>query len=429
MGMLESIAGRFDPDMAMKIGVQLVFVALILAVTWLVAKAVKWGIAKLVDRVRFLQRAGGDGQSIGESVGKILSLVIWLMGIIVVLDQLELNSIMVPVQNLLDSLFDAVPTLVLAGVTFFFGLVVARIVRQIVETALGSANLDGWAKRAGFANVTGGEEGATSLSSLIATLSFIAVIIPVSIRALDVLGIESISVPAKNVLQTILDVVPLLIGAVLLLGIAYFIARWLKSLLTQILGSLGFDKSVQAIGIFPASVSASAIVSNIALLAIMLFAGIEATRMLHFAALSDLLNAVVSLGGKVLFGAVIIGIGAALSRAVSGLFVSATGESGLSARIVQFAIIFLFAAMGLKYMGIADSIVNLAFGAIMVGGAVAAALAFGLGGRDAAARLLADASAAAGKATPAKPASVKAAPAKAAPAKAVAGKAKTTAKK
>jgi hypothetical protein len=63
--------------------------------------------------------------------------------------------------------------------------------------------------------------------------------------------------------------------------------------------------------------------------------------------------------------------------------------------------------MGLKYMGIADSIVNLAFGAIMVGGAVAAALAFGLGGRDAAARLLADASAPAvnapaAKVTPAK---------------------------
>jgi len=44
--------------------------------------------------------------------------------------------------------------------------------------------------------------------------------------------------------------------------------------------------------------------------------------------------------------------------------------------------------MGLSYMGIADSIIELAFGALVVGGAAAAALAFGLGGRDAAARRL-----------------------------------------
>src|SRR5699024_1451775 len=43
---------------------------------------------------------------------------------------------------------------------------------------------------------------------------------------------------------------------------------------------------------------------------------------------------------------------------------------------------------GLRYMGLADSIINLAFGAVVIGGAAAAALAFGLGGRDAAARML-----------------------------------------
>ena len=44
--------------------------------------------------------------------------------------------------------------------------------------------------------------------------------------------------------------------------------------------------------------------------------------------------------------------------------------------------------MGLRYMGLADSIINLAFGAVVIGGAAAAALAFGLGGREAAAKML-----------------------------------------
>jgi F0F1-type ATP synthase membrane subunit c/vacuolar-type H+-ATPase subunit K len=43
--------------------------------------------------------------------------------------------------------------------------------------------------------------------------------------------------------------------------------------------------------------------------------------------------------------------------------------------------------MGLRFMGIADDIVLLAFGLILGAAAVAAALAFGLGGRDAASKV------------------------------------------
>jgi len=56
---------------------------------------------------------------------------------------------------------------------------------------------------------------------------------------------------------------------------------------------------------------------------------------------------------------------------------------------VRYGTIILFSAMGLKYMGLADQIIETAFGALVIGGAAAAALAFGLGGRDAAARMLA----------------------------------------
>ena len=54
--------------------------------------------------------------------------------------------------------------------------------------------------------------------------------------------------------------------------------------------------------------------------------------------------------------------------------------------MLRYSAIALFIAMGLRYMGLADSIINLAFGAVVIGGAAAAALAFGLGGREAAAR-------------------------------------------
>jgi multisubunit Na+/H+ antiporter MnhC subunit len=67
---------------------------------------------------------------------------------------------------------------------------------------------------------------------------------------------------------------------------------------------------------------------------------------------------------------------------------SSTGEASYAETIVKYAIIALFTAIGLTFMGLADQIVMMAFGLILGSAAVATALAFGLGGRDTAARIL-----------------------------------------
>jgi hypothetical protein len=63
------------------------------------------------------------------------------------------------------------------------------------------------------------------------------------------------------------------------------------------------------------------------------------------------------------------------------------GADGFASTLVRWATIALATAMGLRFMGIADDIVLLAFGLILGSAAVAGALAFGLGGRDAAGRV------------------------------------------
>ena len=95
------------------------------------------------------------------------------------------------------------------------------------------------------------------------------------------------------------------------------------------------------------------------------------------------------LGGKVIFGSLIIVVGIFLARIVSNLVGSGTGEGSFAQTIVRYAIIALFTAIGLTFMGLADQIVMLAFGLILGSAAVACALAFGLGGRDVAAHVMA----------------------------------------
>ncbi|GAA0470164.1 hypothetical protein GCM10009096_08830 [Parasphingorhabdus litoris] len=374
-----------DTELMMEWGEKLGIALIILLLTWVVAKGAKWAFAKLVDNISFLQRDTGSGESIGMSLGKIVSLLIWLFGLIAVLSTFGLNSVIEPLQTLLDDVMGFIPNIIGAGIIFFVGSIVANIVKQIVETAMMTVNLDKWANKAGAEEVTGN----STISKTIGTIVYVLIIIPIAILALDALNMSSITGPATSLLNTIFTSIPLVIGAAILLGIAYMIARWVGGLIEEVLPGLGVDRSVNALGILPENTTVSSVVSKVVIIAIMLFAAIAATRMLQFPELTSILNEVLALGGKVIFGGVIIGFGFMIANILSKI-VSGASEGGLSGQIVKYATIVLFVAMGLKYMGLADSIINMAFGALVIGGGVAAALAFGLGGRDAAAKTLED---------------------------------------
>ena len=123
------------------------------------------------------------------------------------------------------------------------------------------------------------------------------------------------------------------------------------------------------------------------MIAIILAASIEAARQLGGDDIAIFLAQVTALGGKVIFGTLIIVVGIFLARIISNLVGSGTGEGGFAQTLVRYAIIALFTAIGLTFMGLADQIVMLAFGLILGSAAIATAIAFGLGGREAAGRV------------------------------------------
>lgn len=376
---------RFDPDLALSLGRTVLAVATILLVTWVLARVAKWSFARLVDRVPLFQKAAASGESVGAALGRIVSLFIWLFGLVAVLQAMGLNSVIGPVQSLINSFVAFVPKILGAAIIFFVGGMIAKIVRDIVETALATVNFDKWANLGGAEAVTGN----SAISKTIGTVVFILIIVPVGIAALDVLDIPSITGPAKAMLQMVLSAVPLIIGASLLLGLGYVIARWVGGMIQEVLPGLGFDRSVEAIGIVPEGRSASGVVATIVQVAIMLFMGIAATRLLGFPELTRIVETVLDQGASVIFGAVLIAAGFILAKVLRGLVAAAAGE-GLAPTLVHWLTVGLFVFIGLKQMNIGGAIVDYAFGAIAVGSAVAFALAFGLGGRDAAARKLAE---------------------------------------
>jgi hypothetical protein len=388
-----------------------VIALLILLITWIVARIVKWAITKLVTKVGFLQREADNGRSIGESLGQVAALLVWLFGLVAILQVFALDEVLSPVRGMLDTIFGYLPNIIAAAFVFFIGYVIARIVKELILSALGAVDLDGIIQRMSpdraadavtgetRASGTGGDDasyGATrptttgtrtttgsTIASVLANLAFAVILIVVGIAALQILGISAISDPAVQMLEMILAAIPAIIAAALILGIGYLIARFVGQILEGTLRSIGTDRAEQRVGILPEGQSASTVLTRIVQVGIMIFFAIMAARALGFPEITQILNEVLELGGRVLFGAAIIAAG----FVVAGLLARALGD-GTASKVIRFATIVLFAAMGLQFMGIADSIINLAFGAVVVGAALAAALAYGIGGRDAAARSL-----------------------------------------
>jgi hypothetical protein len=383
-------------------GPRVLFAILILIVTHFVAKGVQWAVAKGIDRMPVLKRhPQAGGESIGTELGRLAYWLVWLVGLIAALQPLGLSGVLTPVTNLTNEVFAFLPRLLGAGLFFLAGLILARVVRHVIEAFLGALNLERLLGRAGVsigepplavdeAGVAqaGAAPARSSIARAVGVTVSAVIIIFAAIAALQILQISAISDPATAMLQSIALAIPRVLAALVWLAIAFLIGRWVKAMLETVLPSLGFDRSVHALGVMPAGTNPSRVVGAIAMTAILLAATIEAARQLGGDSVAALLFQITELGGKVIFGTVIIVVGLFLARILATLVGSSTGEAGYAQTIVKYAIVALFTAIGLTFMGLANEIVILAFGLILGSAAIATALAFGLGGRDWAARQL-----------------------------------------
>jgi len=385
-------------------GPKILIAVLILVATWIAARAVKWVLQKAIDRTPALRRhmTGSPEETVGHQLGTIAKLVIWLVGIMAALQFLGIGQILAPINELVTEIFAFLPRLIGFGLLLFVGIVLAGIVKRLTETVLIAVNVDGLLARVGIGSTEGTSRtspeavppgaapGQTraSVARAAGMLLYAFIIIPVAIGAFQVLGIDAISGPATAMLNQILTAIPHVLAAALWIGIAFIAARFLKTIIEAILPPTGFDDAIRSTGVLPTSAFPSRIVANIAMIAIILAASIEAARQLGGDQIAIFLAQVTALGGKVIFGTLIIVVGIFLARIVANLVGSGTGEGGFAQTLVRYAIIALFTAIGLTFMGLADAIVMMAFGLILGSAAVATAIAFGLGGRDAAARVL-----------------------------------------
>lgn len=360
---------------------------LILAlVAWLLASLVRALSQKLLDKTSLDEKLSehADMAPIGENLSGALFWLVILLFVPAVLGALGLQGLLDPLTGMVTKALDMLPNAVAALVIGGVGWILATVLRNLVGNLSRTAGIDKLGSKAGIAE-------SVKLSGVVGMLVFIAVFLPSLIAALDALKIEAISRPATDMLSLMLEAVPHLIAAALILVVTWLVATFASRLLASLLAAGGFDTLPGHIGMAHAfeRVPASAFVGRVALFFAMLFATVEAANQLGFGQVSDIVTTFIRFGGDILLGSAILVIGFWLANAAHAAIDRASGAhtKGL-ARIARWAILALVMAMGLRAMGIADDIVNLAFGLTLGAVAVAVALSFGLGGREAAGKLM-----------------------------------------
>ena len=289
----------------------------------------------------------------------------------------------IPVKVMVTKVLDMLPNVFAAFVIGFVGWLLGKVLAGLVTNILAAAGADQGAHRLGL-------DPTLRISRVVGTIVLIFVFVPALIAALDALKIEAISRPATDMLGKMLAAVPNIVAAALILVVTYYVARFAAGLLGRLLNGMGFDTLPEKLGlasVFAGGMQPSRLVSMLVLFFAMLFATVEAANRLEFGQVRDVVTLFIKFGGNIVLGGTILTIGFWLANVAHNAIQRAdTTHSESLAGIARVAMLGLVIAMGLRAMGIADDIVNLAFLLTFGAVAVAVALSFGLGGREAAGR-------------------------------------------
>ena len=323
---------------------------------------------------------------LSQTLSEAVYWLVFLFFLPAILSPLGLDGLLAPVQNLVDKLA-FLPQVLAAGLILAVGWFVARIVQRIVTSLLVAIGADSFGESIGLSRALGKQQ----LSNLLGTVLYVLILIPVLIAALEALAIESITRPASQMLNTMLMAIPNVFAACLVLAIAYMVGKVVAGLVANLLSAVGFDFIVARIGFSKTQMegqrSPSVVAGNLVLIVLMLFATAEAAELMGFDVVGTLMSQFLVFGGRVIMGLIILGVGMYLAGvAHTTVSASTASQARILANGARLSILVLTGAMALREMGLANEIINLAFGMTVGAIAVAIALAFGLGARDTAAR-------------------------------------------
>ena len=204
---------------------------------------------------------------------------------------------------------------------------------------------------------------------------------------------ETLVQPLQNALSTLLSYLPQLVGAIVILIIGYIVAKVLQAVVGRVLQAIGFDGWMEKGGIkqffdrAETNQTPHSILGQLVFWFVFIIALTMAADALGIPQVSAILGQLIAYIPSIIAAILILILAALLANFVSGIVRGATG-SGLLASVAQYAIIVYAVFAAITELGIAVELTAPTFLIVLGAVALAAAIAFGLGGREVAQDIL-----------------------------------------
>jgi len=210
---------------------------------------------------------------------------------------------------------------------------------------------------------------------------------------------DAVMLSITAALVTFLSFLPAIIGAIIILVVGWFLAGFIGRLVTMFLDRVGFERAAQRTGIsnFIARTGArdtrvSWLLGELVKWFIRLIFLEAAAEAVHLTAVTQVINQIVLFIPNLIVALIVLMVGALIARFVGDLVRGSASEMGfgnpnLLATLARVAIIAFAVIVAVNQIGVAAALVNTLFAGVVFAIALAAGLAFGLGGRDTASRM------------------------------------------
>jgi hypothetical protein len=208
---------------------------------------------------------------------------------------------------------------------------------------------------------------------------------------------DAIFVALSNALNGFLSAIPLVVGALVILAIGWILSNVVARLVRELLARAGADRLFaehggEVYGTQSRQIKPSVVTSEIVKWIIRFVFLVAAANVLGMPQVSLLLNQVLLWIPNLLVAAVILLVAPLIGRFLRGLIQVGAGNMGftnapLLGRIAEMAVIAFAVLIAIDQIGIAADLLNILFMGVVGALALAFGLAFGLGGRDVAARI------------------------------------------
>ena len=217
---------------------------------------------------------------------------------------------------------------------------------------------------------------------------------------MKLIGAVEIGDSLQRGLDEFVAFLPQLVGFLIILFVGWLIARAVKALLVKALQGVGVDRALTSGAAGPYVARAmpdarpSEIIGTIAFWFLFLGALAIAVSQLGIESLDNFVASIVAYLPNIVVAILIFVVAGAVAAAVSGLVARTLGDTAtgkIAGTAAPVLIMGIATFMILDQLNIAPAIVEITYIALLGSVALGMAIAFGLGGRDVAGRLLEDA--------------------------------------